>query len=100
MALEGRLESGHWIVATDDGLCSLRSRLVYESVARDNGDSFPQGWSVGIYRNDPSENTWMSYEDAVVDVVDYDAVGDALPEVIGRALAMFVSSQLATVTDR
>jgi hypothetical protein len=42
----------------------------------------------------------MSFEDAVVDVVDYDAVGDALPEVIGRALAMFVSSQLATVTDR
>ena len=86
MALEARLESGHWIVAVDDGLCSLRTRLVYEGVARANGDDFPQGWSVGIYRNDPTENTWMSYEDAIVDVVDYDAHGDALPDMVQRAL--------------
>jgi hypothetical protein len=86
MALEACLESGHWIVAVDDGLCSLRNRLVYEGVARANGDDFPQGWSVGIYRNDPTENTWMSYADAIVDVVDYDVYADALPDMVQRAL--------------
>ena len=91
MALEARLESGHWIVAVDDGLCSFRNRLVYEAVARDSGDSFPQGWSVGIYENDPTENTWMSYSDAVVDVVDYDALGADLPAVVGRALSALVN---------
>jgi hypothetical protein len=95
MALEARLESGHWIVATDDGLCDLRSRLVYEAVARADGCDFAQGWSIGIYRNhdDDGIDTWMnggSDNDAIVDVVDYDAFGDALPDMVQRALDALV----------
>jgi hypothetical protein len=100
MALEARLESGHWIVATDDGLCDLRSRLVYEAVAREDGCDFPQGWSIGIYRNydDDGIDTWMnggSDNDAIVDVVDYDAFGDALPDMVGRALTALAQRRAA-----
>ena len=91
MALEARLESGHWIVATDEGLSSLWDRLIYEGVARANGDEFPQGWSVGIYPNSTAHgDDWWGGEDSVVDVVDYDAYGDGLAHVVGRALAEFV----------
>ena len=100
MALEARLESGHWIVATDEGLCSLRNRLAYESTDESGDDDYDPrygadrralGWSIGIYRNhdDDGTDTWMnggSDNDAIVDVVDYDAFGDALPDMVQRAL--------------
>jgi hypothetical protein len=95
MALEARLESGHWIVATDEGLCSLRSRLVYEAVARADDHEFPQGWSVGIYPNvtEHGEDSWFG-ADSIVDVTDYDAYGDALPVFVGRALSDLVDHEL------
>jgi hypothetical protein len=44
------------------------------------------GWSIGIYPNDPAENTWMSGEDSIVDIVDYDAYAHQLPGIVGAAL--------------
>jgi hypothetical protein len=109
MALEARLESGHWIVATDDGLCSLRNRLTYESTDESGDDDYDPrygadrqalGWSIGIYPNhdDDGIDTWMnggSDNDAIVDVVDYDAFGDALPDMVGRALTALAQRRAA-----
>jgi hypothetical protein len=100
MALHARLETGHWIVAVDDMLMSLASRIDYETDSADDyddGGRRPAGWSVGIYPDMGADSEW-SGADSVVDVVDYDLFAEDLPEVIGRALALFVSSQLATVT--
>jgi hypothetical protein len=100
MALHARLESGHWLVAVDDMLMSFASRVEYEADSADDYDDGarrPAGWSVGIYPDMGSDLEW-SGADSVVDVVDYDLFAEDLPEVIGRALAMFVSSRLATVT--
>ena len=98
MALEARLESGHWIVATDVGLCGFTDRIVAESFD-DNYNSFdgedPRalGWSIGIYAHDAENNTWMgSCEETLVDVTDYDAYADALPDMVGKALAKLVSA--------
>lgn len=101
MALEARLESGHWIVATDEGLCSFVARIGYEAAEESDDDDYDPrygadrralGWSLGIYENhdDDGTDTWMnggSDNDAIVDVVDYDAYGEALPDMVGRALA-------------
>ncbi len=91
MALEARLESGHWIVATDDALSGFARRIEFES--RDDNynshysdDHCAMGWSIGIYPNDPAENTWMSGEDSIVDIVDYDAYAHQLPGIVGAAL--------------
>jgi hypothetical protein len=96
MALEARLESGHWIVATDENLMGFAHRIESESFAdnynaHDGADHCAMGWSIGIYRNhdDDGIDTWMnggSDNDAIVDVVDYDAFGDALPDIVQRAL--------------
>ena len=59
-ALEGRLETGHWIVATDLDCHSFRSRLGFE------WDGPAMGWCVGIYEDD---NGWWS-EEAVLQVTD------------------------------
>jgi hypothetical protein len=86
MALQARLESGHWIVATDDALCSLRERLPFESVTDCDDETRPLGWSVGIYPHGDDETGWFG-TDSLVDVCDYDAYGPDLPEIVGRALA-------------
>jgi hypothetical protein len=95
MALEARLESGHWIVATDENLSSFARRVEAESFAdnyngHDGDDHCAMGWSVGIYPNNPAEDTWMSGEDSVVDVVDYDAYAADLPDMVQRALHALV----------
>jgi hypothetical protein len=82
MALEARLESGHWIVATDENLRSFRSRLLWEAE-----NDAPAGWSVGIYPHSAVPDMGWFGVDSVVDVIDYDASGPALVDVIGRALA-------------
>ena len=91
MALEARLESGHWIVATDENLSGFRERIEAESCsdsynAHFGDDHNAAGWSIGIYPNDPDENTWMSGDDSIVDVVDLDARAEQLPDVIEVAL--------------
>jgi hypothetical protein len=98
MALEARLESGHWIVATDEGLCEFRERITAESYPDNyNGhagdDHNAAGWSIGVYPNDPAEDTWMSGDDAVVNVVDYDAYAGDLPAMVGRALAELAATR-------
>jgi hypothetical protein len=92
MALEARLESGHWIVATDESLTGFRERIDAESHsdgynAHYGDDHNAAGWSIGIYPNDPDENTWMSGDGSIVDVVDLDGRAEHLPDMVGKALA-------------
>ena len=101
MALESRLESGHWIVATDEGLCGFRERVVFESSdGTDDDDYQPRyshdgalGWMIGIYPNceDDGIDWWGGGQDSIVEVTDYDAVAADLPDMVGRALAALVS---------
>lgn len=100
-ALEARLESGHWIVATDEGLCGFRERIESESSTDDDDDGYQPrysrdnracGWSIGIYPNGTDHgDDWWGGEESIVDVVDYDAVAADLPTVVGRALAELVT---------
>lgn len=98
MALEARLESGHWIVATDEGLCGFRERIAAESfVDNYNGhagdDHTACGWSVGIYPNGTAHGEdWWGGTDSIVDVVDWDAYASDLPAVVGKALAALADS--------
>lgn len=103
MALEARLESGHWIVATDEGLCGFRERVTFESVpdnynSHASDDHRAMGWSVGIYPNEreyASDGTYVDGwfgVDSICDVIDYDAYADALPVMVGRALAALADS--------
>ena len=93
MALEARLESGHWIVATDENLTGFRERIDAESHsdgynAHYGDDHNAAGWSIGIYENDPDENTWMSGDGSIVDVFDLDGRAENLPDLVGKALAV------------
>jgi len=94
MALEARLETGHWIVATDESLCGFRRRLEAESYV-DNYNNFwgddarALGWSIGVYPDAGEDKGWSGV-DSIVDVVDYDAYGADLPDMVGKALALFV----------
>ena len=97
MALESRLESGHWIVATDDNLCALSERIESESYADSynshDGENFnASGWFVGIYAN-TGQDSWMdgSGSDAIYYAHDSDAYAIDLVSVIRRVLADMVS---------
>lgn len=98
MALEARLESGHWIVATDEGLCGFRERITAESFQDNyNGhagdDPTACGWSIGIYPNGTAHgDDWWGGQDSIVDVVDWDAYAVDLPAVVGKALAALADS--------
>jgi len=99
MALESRLESGHWIVATDDNLSSLSHRIESESYADSynshDGENFNAcGWFVGIYAN-TDEDSWMdgSGSDAIYSAHDADAYAIDLVSVVRRVLAEMVSSR-------
>lgn len=93
MALEARLESGHWIVATDEGLCGFRERLTFEAEADPDDGRRPLGWMIGIYPDGGDDVCWLSGEDPIIDVFDGDAFGEALPDVIGIALAQLASER-------
>lgn len=87
MALEARLESGHWIVATDEGLCGFAERIRFES----DGEHGAFGWFIGIYPNGTDHGCdWWGGTESVIDVCDYDAIAYDLPAMVTRALkAMF-----------
>lgn len=92
MALEARLESGHWLVATDEGLCGFHERIEFESFGDNYNthageDHRAMGWSIGIYPPDGEDGSWLSGTDSVVDVVDWDAYAAALPDMVEQALA-------------
>jgi hypothetical protein len=82
-ALEARLESGHWIVATDQNLMGFRRRIELEA---DEGT--PMGWMVGIYPNNNAhgDDWWGGGDDAIVDVTDYNAFAGDLARVVIEAL--------------
>ena len=85
-ALEARLESGHWIVATDEGLCGFRERQQFEA----DPDHLPMGWSIGIYEDQGGDEGWFGADDSIVDVVDLDARAENLPHMVAQALALLV----------
>lgn len=88
MALESQLESGHWIVATDEGLCSLRERMELEEQQDPDGERTPQGWFIGIYLPEGADGGWWGDgTPSIVEVTDYDAFAGDLPQMVGRALA-------------
>ena len=86
-ALEGRLETCHWIVATDLDCNSLRSRLGFEWFGP------PMGWCIGIYRDgeEYSSDGWWLGEEAVLQVVDHSAEGWQLHQVMEVALRQLAS---------
>lgn len=84
MALEARLESGHWIVATDEGLCGFRERIAFES----GEDNSPLGWFIGVYPHLSDDEDWIGGQETVVDVCDYDASAGDLPGLVGKALEL------------
>ncbi len=95
MALEARLESGHWIVATDENLMGFQSRVERENGTDIDGDrNAAMGWMVGIYPNNTEhgDDWWGGGDDAIVDVTDYDAYADELPDVVARALEQFMAA--------
>ncbi len=85
MALEVRLESGHWLIATDDALMGFRRRCDWE---REN--DAPMGWSIGIYPHGGDDVDWSGM-DSIVDVVDLDAYAADLPVMVGKALEALAS---------
>jgi hypothetical protein len=89
MALEARLESGHWIVATNDALWSMRQRIAFELDTNDEDEpNEGMGWYVGIYPNNKESygvDTWFS-EDSIVEAWDNDAYASQLVDVVEKAL--------------
>jgi hypothetical protein len=91
MALEARLESGHWIVAVDECLMGFVARIATEAELDDDGERhYPMGWSVGIYP-DMGEDEWFGAE-SVVDINNLDAFAEELPEMVQRALEQLLSA--------
>lgn len=88
MALHARIESGHWLVAVDEGLCEFAYRIWSENDYDDHDDRRPHGWSLGIYP-DAGEDQWFGQE-SICDVVDYDRYAEDLPDMVGRVLAELV----------
>jgi hypothetical protein len=89
MALEARLESGHWIVATDEGLCSFRERIRFEADVdgfdpRYGEDRRALGWFIGIYLD--VDGSWLGSNDSLIEVCDFDAYAEDLPRLVGEAL--------------
>jgi len=85
-ALEARLESGHWIVATDEGLCGFRERQQFEA----DPEHPNMGWMIGIYEDQGDDNGWFGADDSIVNVSDLDARADKLPDMVAQALALLV----------
>ena len=97
MALEARLESGHWIVATDEGLLPFEDRVAYEAEERALWADEPEsaramGWAVFIYEHDEEDDTWMQPADEAFGVWDETASADMLPDMVSKALQKFVST--------
>jgi hypothetical protein len=94
MALEARLESGHWLVAVDEGLCGFAERITFESETNDDDDRRPMGWFVGIYPNstEHGEDSWFGV-DSIVDATDYDLFADGLGDMVGRALVELAATR-------
>lgn len=89
--LIGRLETGHWVVATDhEFLMSLRERERYEQE-----EGYGIGWHVSVHLNERPEGIDQpcryGYGGAVCYIADYEATTAELPTVIGRTLEQFVS---------
>ena len=94
MALEARLESGHWIVATDENLMPFEERVEFEAQERERWEeeqefsAITMGWAVYIYPHDEEDNTWMQSSDEALGVWDQDSSAECLPGMVYKALKM------------
>jgi len=89
IAWEARLETGHWIVATNEALSNMREQIQWEE---DN--EAPMGLGVGFYPNDDSEgiDTWMgqpSDNGPIAFHLDLDAYAQDLADVIAEAFKVY-----------
>ena len=86
IAWEARLETGHWIVATNEALSNMREQIQWEE---DN--EAPMGWGVGFYPNDDSEgiDTWMGQPSEIAFHLDLDAYAQDLADVIAEAFKVY-----------
>lgn len=80
-ALQARLESGHWLVATDEALCGFRERQKLEA----DPEHPNMGWSLGVYPDMGGDEQWFGAE-SIVDVCDYNARAEQLPDMVAWAL--------------
>lgn len=90
MALHARLETGHWIVATDVNLSGFADRVDSESYSDSynshySDDYRAMGWSVGIYPDMGGDEQWFG-ADSIVDVVNLDLYAEDLPAILAEAL--------------
>lgn len=92
IAYEARLESGHWIVVTNEALGSLEEQEGWEA---DNAeyygpDSTGMGVYVGFYNHLSDELDW-SGADCIHMHIEYDCAVDAIPFAVDQALAEFAN---------
>lgn len=81
-ALEARLESGHWIVATSTEPYQIGWRIKREQAERE-----PYGWVVGIYPNNTAHGEdWWGSSEAIVLVEDHNAFAGDLKPLIHDAI--------------
>ena len=98
MALEARLESGHWIVATDENLMPFGERVEFEAHERARWAEEPEsaitmGWAVYIYPHDEEDNTWMQSSDEALGVWNPDSSAECLPDMVYKALHLLADSR-------
>ena len=96
MALQARLETGHWLVATDGELCELDLRIRLESVLNADDETTPMGWSIGFYEDGGLDSQgyalgW-SGQDSISDYYEDDAYARDFPDVLQRAIAAYVAT--------
>lgn len=85
IAWEARLESGHWIVATNEAFDNMRFQIQWEA---DN--EAPLGWAVGIYEHEEGSD-WMGGQEPILFHIDLDAYAQDMAQVVGAALRTFAT---------
>lgn len=108
--LEGRLEGGLWVVATDaEGQAMRVCDRVREEMrdtcecCGDYREPLGLGWSVGIYRNcvqcGDDHPACHDEDGCLSDFVEFETVFDGLPTAIGSVLRQFVSGSTMVGSD-
>lgn len=87
IAWEARLESGHWIVATNEALDNMRYQIAWEA---DN--EAPLGWAVGIYEEE--DGWWGGGQEPILFHIDLDAYAQDMAQVVSAALAIFATYKI------
>ena len=96
MALQARLETGHWVVAVDSDLCELDLRIRFESVLDADDETTPMGWSIGFYEDGGLDSQgyalgW-SGQDSIAEYCEDGAYAHDLANVLQRAIAVYIAT--------